>query len=93
MLVDVVEARALERYRLWLRFDDGVEGIVDVAAIVPFQGIFEPLRDLVEFARAYVDPELGTVCWPSGADLDPLVLYSQVTGSEIGLANLSPEHV
>jgi hypothetical protein len=92
MLVDVVEARALEPYRLWLRFDDGAEGIVDVAALVPFQGVFESLRDPVEFDRAYVDHELGTVCWPCGVDLDPLVLYSHVTGSEISLADLSQEH-
>ena len=54
-----------------------------MAALVPFQGLFEPLRDPAEFARAYVDPELGTVRWSCGADLDPLVLYSHVTGSEI----------
>jgi hypothetical protein len=90
MLVDVVEARALEPYRHWLRFDGGVEGIVGVAAFVPFQRVFEALRDPVDFARAYVDPELGTVCWPCGAGLDPLVFYSRATGSEISLANLSP---
>jgi hypothetical protein len=71
MLVDVVETRALDLYRLWIRFDDGAEGSVDVAALVPFRGVFEPLRDPAEFARAYVDPELGTVRWPCGADLEP----------------------
>jgi hypothetical protein len=33
-----------------------------------------------------VDPDLGTVFWPTGADLDPLVLYSKVTGGPIELA-------
>ncbi len=27
------------------------------------------------FAQARVDDELGTVVWPNGADLDPLVLH------------------
>jgi Protein of unknown function (DUF2442) len=92
MLVDVVAARALEPYYLWIRFDDGAEGTIDVAALVSFRGVFEPLGDPAEFARAYVDPELGTVAWPCGADLDPLVLHSHVTGSEISLAGLSREH-
>jgi Protein of unknown function (DUF2442) len=73
-------------------FDDCTQGIVDVAAIVIFRGVFEPLRDPAEFARAYVDPDLGTVAWPCGADLDPLVLHSYVTGSEISLAGLSLEN-
>jgi hypothetical protein len=92
MLVDIVETRALDPHRLWIRFDDGAEGTVDVAALVTFRGVFEPLRDPTEFARAYVDPDLGTVVWPCGADLDPLALYSLVTGSEISPAGFLREH-
>jgi hypothetical protein len=32
--------------------------------------VFEPLRDLSLFIQVEVDPELGTVVWPNGADLD-----------------------
>jgi hypothetical protein len=45
-----------------------------------FQGIFAPLRDPANFAQLRVDPELGTVAWPNGADLDPGVLYGRITG-------------
>ncbi len=36
---------------------------------------FDPLADPDFFAQVRVDDELGTVVWPNGADLDPLVLH------------------
>ncbi|MGA2193986.1 MAG: DUF2442 domain-containing protein [Bryobacteraceae bacterium] len=83
MLKDIVVARALGDYRLYLRFEDGVEGVVDLAPHLSFQGVFEPLRDQAYFAQVRADPELGTVVWPNGADLDPDVLYGRITGTPI----------
>jgi len=42
MLGDVVEVRAREGYQLFVRFEDGVQGRVDVAKPVPFKGVFTP---------------------------------------------------
>ena len=83
MLKDVVAAHAAGDYRLHLRVEDGVEGLVDLAGVLSFRGIFEPLRDRSYFAKVRVDPELGTVVWPNGADLDPDVLYGRVTGKPV----------
>jgi Protein of unknown function (DUF2442) len=83
MLKDIVEVQPLDDYRLRIRFEDGAEGIVDLAQIVPFSGVFAPLRDRSEFALVKVNHELGTICWPSGADLDPDVLYSLITGEAL----------
>jgi hypothetical protein len=80
---DIVNVKPLEGHRLQLRFEDGVEGIVDVAAEISFSGVFAPLRDLSYFAQVRVNPELGTICWPNDADLDPDVLYARITGASI----------
>jgi hypothetical protein len=78
MLVDVVEVRPREPYRLWLKFDDGVEGEADIAALVNFDGVFEPLKAPEFFAAVRVEPALGTIVWPNGADLDSTVLHAAV---------------
>ncbi len=78
MLKDIVSANPLDGLRLYIRFEDGVEGVVDVSSLVSFQGVFAPLKDPAWFAQVKVNPELGTVCWPNGADLDPDVLYGRL---------------
>ncbi len=83
MLKDIVAVKPLEGCRLHLRFEDGQEGIVDITEIVEFSGVFAPLKDPEFFARVSLNPEWGTVYWPNGADLDPDILYSKVTGEEL----------
>jgi hypothetical protein len=75
---DVLSVEVVAPYRLRLRFDDGVSGEIDVRSLVPFDGVFEPLNDPAFFALAEVNPDLGTVVWPNGADLDPVVLHDLV---------------
>jgi len=86
MMQDIVAAVPLENFRLKLRFEDGVEGVVDVAQCVAFSGVFAPLRDPAQFAAVRVNSELGTVCWPGGADLDPDVLYGLITGVPVSFS-------
>ena len=78
MLHDVVDAKPLGGHRLAITFEDGVYGEIDVAAIVPFDGVFAPLHSEAEFARVFVNRELGSVSWPCGADLDTQVLYARI---------------
>ena len=71
MLKDIVEATWLEGYRVRLRFEDGVAGDLDLSNVIRFDGIFAPLKDPIRFRELRVHPELGTIYWPNGADLDP----------------------
>ena len=85
MLKDIVEVRPLGGYRLYLRFEDGVAGELDFADRLRFEGVFAPLRDPAVFAQVRIHPDLGTVVWPTGADLDPDVLYAELSGTPIAV--------
>lgn len=79
MLHDIVDARYLNGYRLYLRFDDGAEGELDLASLVRFDGVFAPLADPRRFAEVRVNPDTGTIEWPNGADIAPETLYEAIS--------------
>lgn len=66
-------------YRLRLTFADGLVSDVDLAERLSGQlgPVLEPLRNPDFFAQVYVDPDIGTIAWPNGADLAPDRLYEQ----------------
>ena len=86
MLKDIVEVSVRPPHKLWVRFEDGVNGEVDIAAATGFAGVFATLRDEAAFASVMVNSELGTVQWPNGADLDPDVMYASISGSSVKVA-------
>ena len=71
----------LPEWQLAVAFNDGLNGIVDVSALVhgPDAGVFEALRDPAFFALAYLD--CGAVTWPNGADLAPDGMYEEIRRS------------
>ncbi len=75
---DVAEVRALDNFRLHVRFHDGTAGEVDLSARVhsPQAGVFALLADAGRFARARV--EYGTVTWPDEIDLAPDAMYAEI---------------
>jgi hypothetical protein len=68
----VTAVRAQPRYRLQVTSDDGVIRDVDLEGEL-WGPMFEPLKDPAFFAQVFVDH--GTLAWPNGLDLDPLVLH------------------
>ncbi|WP_260675985.1 MULTISPECIES: DUF2442 domain-containing protein [Nostocales] len=46
-----------DNYQLYLKFEDGQKGIVNVNQFIEFTGVFEPLKDLDYFIRVKVNPE------------------------------------
>jgi hypothetical protein len=76
MILHVREARYVRHYVLWLRFNDGDEGEIDLESELDGE-VFAPLKDLSRFRRFRVDPELQTVVWENGADIAPEFLQDK----------------
>lgn len=74
-----VEVRALEPYRIWLRYDDGVEGEVDLSHLVG-KGMFTAWEDAEFFAGVYIGP-IGGISWSERVDLCPDALHMRLTGT------------
>lgn len=71
-------AEALPDYRVRVRFNDGVEGVVDLARLIGSHeaGVFSALRDARIFAAARV--EHGVLTWPGEIDLAPDAMHHEI---------------
>ncbi len=73
-MLHVSSAEYLGGHRIKVKFNNGMEGIVDLFASMD-GGIFSELRDESKFRNFHVDRELGTIVWQNGADLAPEYLF------------------
>jgi hypothetical protein len=73
----ITACKAEDDYKLWLRFEDGLEGSVFLGNLLEI-GAFQLWRDVREFEKVSVDPDTATVTWEGGIRLDPDVLYHDV---------------
>jgi hypothetical protein len=79
--VKIIEAKPLENFRVFLRFDDGVSGIVDLSDLAG-RGVFEAWNQPGIFQQVRVT-DYGAIEWPGPLDLCPDSLYLQITGKQL----------
>ena len=77
MILHVKKAKYLHGYVIWLRFNDGIEGEIDLKDELEGE-IFGPLRNKKLFKSFRVDPVLETIVWKNGADLAPEFLHDNI---------------
>ena len=70
MILHTTEVTATSNYRLFIRFNNGESGQVDLSNELDGE-MFEALRNPDQFATAYQHPVMRTVAWKDGADLAP----------------------
>ena len=76
-----VDVRALEPYRIWLRYDNGVEGQVDLSYLAG-KGMCVAWEDHEFFAGVYIGPLEG-ISWSERIDLCPDDMYMRLTDTSI----------
>ena len=80
MFCRVMAVEARSGFRIWVRFQDGTEGEVDLSDVAG-RGVFRRWTDHPgEFAEVTVDPVSGAPTWPGGLDVAPDRLYEEVAG-------------
>lgn len=75
---EIIDADYLGEHKLRLKFNDGLNGEIDLADFVK-EGVFKPLQDTKKFTQFGLI--YGTIVWkPDGMELDiaPEYLYQQV---------------
>ena len=70
IILHTTEVAALPDYRLFLRFNNGEAGEVDLSAEIDGE-VFEALHDPAVFATASQHQVMRTAAWANGADLAP----------------------
>jgi hypothetical protein len=73
----VVDVRYMGDYKLWLQFDDGRKGVIDLSDDL-WGDEHESLRDRDTFSNVYVDSGLATITWWNGAGFEPEYLYEKL---------------
>ena len=73
----ILACKPLPNYHLWIRFDDGLEGEVDLNHLVG-KGVFEAWKSVEFFNQVRVDSKSDTVAWGDDLDLDPYVLREKI---------------
>jgi hypothetical protein len=82
MIVNIQEARYLDGYRIWLKFNTGEFGEVDLHDLILKYNAASPLRDVKQFSQFKLD-EWPTLAWDCGFDVSPETLYERATGKTI----------
>lgn len=77
MFLHVKEARYLHDYIIWIKFNNGIEGEVDLESELTGE-VFGPLKDKEQFRSFKIDPTLDTIVWENGADLAPEFLHDNI---------------
>lgn len=75
-----IDVKPLENYRLWVRYSDGSEGVVDLSDLVG-KGVFALWNDYREFQKVMIGPG-GEIAWGDQIDLCPDAIYLKITGKQ-----------
>ena len=75
-----IEVKPQENYRLWVKYSDGVEGVVDLSDLVG-KGVFALWNAYREFQKVHIGPS-GEIAWGEEIDMCPDAIYLKIAGKK-----------
>ena len=77
-MVWVIRAELKDDYKVFVEFNDGINGIIDFKEKLSsdHRQIIKDLLDLNKFRTVKVD--MDTLCWDNGVDFAPEYLYEKL---------------
>jgi hypothetical protein len=82
MMARPSEVRALPNFRIWLRYDDGANGEIDLSDLAG-RGVFKAWEDVAFFNAVRLGSH-GAIEWGADIDICPDAMYLQLTGKSPG---------
>ena len=76
-----VKVKALLGYRLWVEYDDGVRGEVDLSDMAG-RGVFKAWDEKGFFEKVHISP-YGAIAWNEELEICSDALYLEITGKSV----------
>lgn len=80
-MVRPTSVKALPNFRIWLRYNDGVEGEVDLSDLAG-RGVFAAWNDLTFFNSVRLGAH-GAIEWSPEIDICPDSMHLRITGKSV----------
>ncbi len=78
-MIKIVKIIPKENFKLWLKFEDGLEGTVDLAE-VKGKGVFRIWEKPGVFEKAFFNIKSGAVAWNKDVEICADALYLKISG-------------
>ena len=85
MTMKPIAVKALDGYRIWVKFEDGVEGAFDLSSLAERGNVFRCWEDRRVFEDVKVDGEWRAIVWGDTGDLEICsdMVYLALTGKTV----------
>lgn len=83
MRIKISSVKALEKYKLFIQFNEGSEGVLNLQNLAG-KGVFKSWELDDNFSKVFISNESGAITWPGEIDIDTLNAYFTIK-------NINPE--
>ncbi len=80
-MIRPIDVKALDGYRIWIKFEDGAEGELDLSHHAG-RGVFKAWEDRAFFEAVRLSP-YQVVVWGDDLELCANALYMEITGKTV----------